>query len=425
MTQSANRGATAPDITYQDPSAGLADVPGFRVAATGCDIRGKGTDRLDLAMVYSPTPCAAAGIFTTNSLPAAPVTLCREHLAARSGAGFHALVVNSGNANACTGQAGMTDARAMARAAAQALDCEPGQTLVCSTGRIGKPLPMDRLTPAIRETGQQLAEATAGSGAPAGERAAEAILTSDTRIKTVTAEIRAPAGVIRLGAMAKGAGMIEPDMATMLAFIATDAAVPPDLLRVYLSQAGARSFNRITVDGDMSTNDTVLALANGASGIALTDPTTPLARAFGEALTEICRRLARKIVGDGERITKVVTLEVEQAASPAEAEKVARAVGNSLLVKSSWYGNDPNWGRIADAVGYAGVGVTEDSLEIHYGDQPAFVRGRAFPENLAAWREHVARQAFTIRIVLNAGPVGCTLLATDLTEGYVNFNKSE
>jgi glutamate N-acetyltransferase/amino-acid N-acetyltransferase len=406
-------------IELTDNSPGLADVPGLRLGAGSGDIRRKGDDRLDTALVVAERPCAAAGVFTTNDVKAAPVRFSQAVLAAGA-AGIRGLVANSGNANACTGEQGMRDAEAMARLAAEAAGCPGEAFLVCSTGRIGEPLPMDRVAKGVAEAGARLAAAP-----EEGERAARAILTSDTRPKSVTARFAWEGRTVTVAGIAKGAGMIEPNMATMLAFVATDLAASPGALRDALLEANAESFNCLSVDGDMSTNDTVILLATGASGLALDGAPAALAARFREALGRVCLALAEKIVGDGEKITKVVAVEVSGARSRAEAEAVARAVGNSLLVKSSWYGEDPNWGRLADAAGYARVGLDEARLDISYDDVPAVVQGRPLPENKPLWKAVVTRRRFAVRLNLNLGPAAFRLLATDLSEAYVNFNKSE
>lgn len=406
-------------IELTDNSPGLADVPGLRLGAGAGDIRRKGDDRLDTALVVAERPCAAAGVFTTNDVKAAPVRFSQAVLAAGA-AGIRGLVANSGNANACTGEQGMRDAEAMARLAAEAAGCPGEAFLVCSTGRIGEPLPMDRVAKGLAEAGARLAAAP-----EEGERAARAILTSDTRPKSVTARFAWEGRTVTVAGIAKGAGMIEPNMATMLAFVATDLAASPGALRDALLEANAESFNCLSVDGDMSTNDTVILLATGASGLALDGAPAALAALFREALGRVCLALAEKIVGDGEKITKVVAVEVSGARSRAEAEAVARAVGNSLLVKSAWYGEDPNWGRLADAAGYARVGLDETRLDISYDDVPAVVQGRPLPENKPLWKAVVTRRRFAVRLNLNLGPAAFRLLATDLSEAYVNFNKSE
>ena len=407
-------------LTVTLDSAGITDVPGFDAAGVACDIRQKDDlKRLDLALLFSLRPCTAAGTFTKNAVKAAPVLLCQKHLA--HGGPFHGIVANSGNANACTGPEGLQDAHATAQRAGAALNLKATSFFVCSTGRIGQPMPMDRvfkgLERAVSEKGRTPAH---------GTKAAEAILTSDTKAKTVTVSFTYDGKRHFIAGIAKGAGMIQPNMATMLAFLATDFSVPRSFLQKTLSEAVNGTFNCITVDGDMSTNDTVLMLANGHSGVSVGDKSPRELRAlFAEAVWKACDALADKIVSDGEKITKVVEVKVNGAASAEDAEKVARAIGNSLLVKSSWFGGDPNWGRLADAAGYAGAKLIEAKLDIRYNDTPALTAGKPHAELKPQWKEIVQARRFTVSLNLHLGKAAFRLLATDLTDGYVNYNKSE
>lgn len=405
---------------------GATDAMGFQAAGVGCDIRGQSKDRLDLALIYSASPCTAAGVFTTNAFAAPPVQACRGSL--EEGGPFHGLVANSGNANACTGPQGLLDAKAMAAQAAQ-LTKSPGQSFfVCSTGRIGVPLPMTKIRRGIKQAAKALSEKPA-----AGLSASRAILTSDSREKLATVRIPWQGKFVTVTGMAKGAGMIEPNMATMLAFLFTDARAGNNVLQKALRLAVADTFNAITVDGDMSTNDTVLLLANGASGISVVSKAALFA-AFQGAVTTVCSILADKIVSDGEKITKVVEVLVRGARRESEAQAIARAIGNSLLVKSSWFGNDPNWGRLLDAAGYAGVTFDPDRLELSYSPSPpnrrtppvpAFRKGRPIPANKPKWKTIVSASRFAVILDLHSGQASYRLLSTDLTEGYVNYNKSE
>lgn len=401
-------------------SPGITDVSGFETAAVACDIREKNDQkRLDVALIYSLRPCTAAGTFTINAVKAAPVLLCQKHLA--DGGSFHGIIANSGNANACTGPDGLRDAQATAQRAASSLNLKPGSFFVCSTGRIGQPMPMERLL-----KGLERAVTEKGRTAAHGTKAAEAILTSDTRAKTVTVSFTYDGKKHVVAGMAKGAGMIQPNMATMLAFLATDFSVPRSFLQKTLSEAVKGTFNCITVDGDMSTNDTVLMLANGHSGVSVGDKSPRELRVlFAEAVWKACEILADKIVSDGEKITKVVEVKVLGAASAEDADKVARAIGNSLLVKSSWFGEDPNWGRLADAAGYSGAKLVEAKLDILYNDVPAMIAGKPQPQLKPKWKEVVKNRRFTITLNLHLGKAAFRLLATDLTDGYVNYNKSE
>lgn len=407
-------------IEFINDSPGITDVPGFRVGAAGCDIRNKGLERLDLTIIVADKPCAAAGVFTTNDVKAAPVRFCQSALIASKGM-VRGIVANSGNANACTSVQGNQDAETMAKLAAAAVGTPSETFMVCSTGRIGELMPMKKIALGITEAAKRLSRDSAE-----GTRAAEAILTSDTRPKTATASFNWQGKKIIVAGFAKGAGMIEPNMATMLAFVATDVSAEPAFLKAALKSATDQSFNCVSVDGDMSTNDTVILLASGASGVVVNaQADAALQKLFQEALDRICFALAEKIVGDGEKITKVVAVEVEGARLRADAEKIARAIGNSLLVKSSWFGEDPNWGRLADAAGYARTGLDEAKLDIHYEDVPAVLAGKPLPENKPRWKEIVKARQFKVRINLNLGSAKFRLLASDLTDGYVNYNKSE
>ena len=407
-------------LEFTNDSPGLTDVPGFRVGAAGCDIRNKSTDRLDLTLVVADRPCAAAGVFTTNDVKAAPVRFCQQVLAV-SADRIRGIVGNSGNANACTAAQGDVDAAAMAKLSAVAVGTPDDAFLVCSTGRIGELLPMAKVAAGIKASAACLSR-----DAAEGVRSANAILTSDTRPKSCTARFSWEGKVVTVAGIAKGAGMIEPNMATMLAFVCTDAAAAPAELKAALKASADQSFNCVSVDGDMSTNDTVLLLASGASGVSVGASAPAALRAlFQEALDKVCFALAEKIVGDGEKITKVVAVEIAGARSRADAEKIARAIGNSLLVKSSWFGEDPNWGRLADAAGYARTGLDESKLDIFYDDVPAVLGGQPLPANKPRWKQVVQAARFAVRLDLHLGDAKFRLLAADLTDGYVNYNKSE
>lgn len=312
----------------------IAAVSGFTAAGVHCGL--KKDSRLDLALITSAAPCAAAGVFTTNRLKSAPVLLDAERLRADASA-VRAVVINTGSANACTGGQGMDNARATARCAAQRLGCAEDQVLVLSTGVIGTQLPMDKIC-----AGVELAAGATGSD---WAGAARAIMTTDTRPKLASATV----GACQVAGIAKGAGMIAPNMATMLSVIVTDALLTPAQAQAALAAAADASYNRIVVDGDMSPNDTVLLLANGASGV------TPALDAFEQALTALCVHLAQAIVRDGEGVTKFITLAVNGAADDGSARQLANAIATSALVKTAFYGNDANWGRIIAAAGRAGA----------------------------------------------------------------------
>lgn len=411
------------DLIIRDTSSGCVDITGFSASGVHCDVRGKGDGRLDLAVVVSECPCTVAGVFTMNRMAAAPVQLGRETLA--KGDFFKGFVANSGNANACTGDQGMMDALTMQKRLADRVGCAPEEIFVCSTGRIGQSLPMEKILSGI----DGAVEALSRDG-DAGLRAADAILTSDTCHKACTVEFQTDSGKGMVAGIAKGAGMIEPNMATMLGFICTDIALGKEDAQQLLKECVDGSFNAVTVDGDESTNDTVLLFANGSSGIYL-DPGQPEWESLKAALKAVCMDLAQKIVGDGEKITKVVEICIEGAATPEDANLAARAIANSLLVKSSWYGNDPNWGRLMDALGYSGAAVSEKSVQLWYVEHEGieriqvFTNGTVHNQNLAQWKEIVSGSRFTIVVDLGQGSESTRVWSTDLTEGYVDFNKSE
>ncbi len=405
-------------VTLIENSGGIADCPGYQIAGVPCDVRETGDlERLDLALFVSDEPCSAAGVFTLNDVCAAPVKLCKTILA-KSADKVAGCVSNSGNANAATGEQGMKDAKQM-NTIAQLETGIGSPFLVCSTGRIGRKLPMQKIEAGITAAAKTLSAETSAS-----HNAADAILTSDTRRKVATAQFEYEGKTITVSGMAKGAGMIEPNMATMLAYVATDLEAKGALLQEVLKEACDKTFNCISVDGDMSTNDTVLLFANGKSGVKA-DSSPELLEAFKDAVYQVCDIMAEKIVGDGEKVTKLVELIVKGCKSQEDAEKVARAVGNSLLVKTSWYGSDPNWGRLADAAGYARVGLDETCFDIHYDECPALIGGRPQDERLQQWKDIVAKNRFRITLNLNQGEGTFRLLTSDLSEAYVDFNKSE
>lgn len=383
---------------------------GFSAAGLHCGVKPSGAK--DLALIAADASCAAAGTFTTNQLAAAPVKVCREHL---QDGEARAIVTCSGIANAATGDQGLRSARQMAETTAQAIGCRPEEVLVCSTGCIGVQLPMDQIGPGIPQAASRLAP----EGWP---DAAEAIMTTDTVPKTASATADLDGRALRLAGMAKGAGMICPNMATMLCFIVTDAAVEQRALQEALRRAVGQSFNRITVDGDMSTNDTVLFLANGAAG---GEPMTSASGAFAPfqgALTELCTDLAKQIVRDGEGSTKTMAVEVRGARSEADAHRVAKAVANSPLVKTAVYGRDFNWGRVAAAVGSAGVAFDPRRVTIAIGNIVGYDRGEAVahPGELAATA--FAEGEVLIEVDLGDGTAEVTVWGCDLSEDYVRIN---
>lgn len=398
---------------------GVTEAQGFFASGVASNIMGKNNGKLDLGIIYSKRPCNAAGTFTTNDVKASPVRYCIE-LLNNPNQVFHGVVANSGNANACTGKQGDLDCAKMASETARHLKVNPSEILVCSTGRIGVQLPMSRLTAGIANACQDTLDELDG-----GKAFQEAILTSDTRTKSCSAQIETPSGRVTIGGTVKGAGMIQPNMATMLAFLTTDADVSSNFLKDCLGTAVDQSFNRMTIDGDMSTNDTVLLLANGFSRVRIEEESADIQDEFKDAIMHICKTLARKCVTDGEKVTKFVELQIDGAPSNEDAEKVARCIANSLLVKSSWYGSDPNWGRIVDAAGYAQIGLDFDRFDLSYNEVPAVEMGKPLPMNKAKWKEIVSQKAFEIKIHLHMGDGSAIIWSNDLSEEYVNYNKSE
>ena len=408
-------------MTLKRIVGGVNAAKGFLSGTTSCGIKRtsptKGPLRSDLCLVVSEVPASAAGVFTTNLVKAAPVILSRTHL---EDGKARAVVLNSGNANACTGTPGLRAAEQMANSVAVALGLDADDVLVCSTGRIGVQLPLPKIFPGIIEAAASLKSTPAAATA-----AAKSIMTSDSVPKQSAYEVKVGAKSFRIGGMAKGAGMISPNMATMLCVITTDAAVPAAFLRKTLGEVTSKTFNCITVDGDCSTNDTVLTLANGASKVAIR--TTTEKKAFAEALQAVCADLARAIVADGEGTSRVIELIVKGAKSVADAHKVGRAIANSQLVKCAWAGSDPNWGRIIDAAGYAGAALDPDKVEIAYDGILAAQYGMGCQDakGEALLRKVAAKKEFSVRIDLHLGKGEARLLTTDLTEEYVRLNLSE
>ena len=391
---------------------GVTAPQGFRAAGIHAGIKGK---KKDVALLVSDHDCALAGIFTKNRVFAAPVALCRERVARGSA---RAIVINSGCANACTGEQGMADANEMARLTAEQLGIEANAVCVCSTGTIGLPLPMERIANGIRDAAAALSD-------DGGTDAATAIMTTDTRRKEAAAECLIDGKTVKIGGMTKGAGMICPDMATMLGFITTDAAVSQPFLQKALARAAAHSFNRISVDGDQSTNDTVLLLANGAAGNIPVDGNHPDAGVFTAALTAVCTALAKAIVLDGEGATKFITVTCRGAKTSGDALAVARAVSNSLLVKTAWFGQDPNWGRVVAAAGYSGAELDQSKLEVYYDDLLVFRNGvPVMQRDLSQLEAVVQKPAFQIIIDLHLGNATETVFTCDCSHEYVNINAS-
>jgi glutamate N-acetyltransferase/amino-acid N-acetyltransferase len=388
---------------------------GFRFAGLHCGIR-PDPDRRDLALIVSDVPAAAAGVFTQNRVRAAPVRVCQERLPSGDARG---IVVCSGNANACTGPRGLDDARRMTMVAAQAIGCRPEQVLVCSTGVIGRPLPMPQVESGI------LAAATLLADTPtAFDDVAHAILTTDTRTKTSTRQIDLDGLAVRLTGMAKGAAMIGPNMATMLAFVCSDAPVAAADLAVCTRRAAEQTFNCISVEGHTSTNDTLLLLANGtaAGGLDRRLGREGLAR-FEAAVTDVCGELARAIAADAEGATHLLTIEVEGLRDNREAYCVAKTIADSALVKTAIHGADPNWGRIVSAAGYAGVAFEEEQLSLWLGDLLLYHAGVPQPFDADTASAYLKRERhIELRLLFTLGPGRCTFWTCDLTQEYIRLN---
>ena len=431
---------------FKEIPGAIVAPQGFQAGGVFCDIKrlgtGKGSDKgpkRDLALIVSETEATVAGMFTTNQVCAAPVKVCVARM--KKGVA-RAVVINSGNANACTGRQGRRDAEDMVLFAEVALNLPRGSVLVGSTGRIGVTMPMENVRAGIIAAAVEL-----GATPAHADQAVEAIMTSDTRPKQIAIEFKLGGRTVRLGGISKGAGMIQPGMsatgarpaalphgglhATMLGFITTDAAVDAPTLRAALREAVAQSFNRITVDGDMSTNDTVLLLANGLVGNKKFGVNRPEFKVFQTALNHVCLELAKKIVRDGEGVHRVVTVRVKGARTIQDADAASRAVANSPLVKTSWHGGDPNWGRIIDAVGYSPAKVVEEKIDIGYSAPGSkailwsLKRGQPTKASFAELCAAVAPKEFDLHIHLNLGQAGAVMYAADLTEEYVDFNKGD
>lgn len=392
---------------------GITAPTGFVAAGIHCGI--KKAKALDLSLVVSECAGPIAGLFTTNRVQAAPVLLNRAFL--KQGAG-RAFFINSGNANAFTGPQGMADAREMALLAAQALQ-EPSETIfVGSTGVISNPLPMN----AIRQGLPTLVKKLRKAG---GHDAAQAIMTTDLKVKEIAYSAKIGGQTITVGGMAKGSGMIHPDMATMLAYITTDAAIEQPTLQQALAAATAASFNCISVDGDTSTNDTVLCLANGTAGNPVLCRGSHDLAVFQHLLNTVCLDLAMKIVWDGEGVTRVVRFDVTGAATDSDARQVAKTIGTSLLVKTALFGADANWGRIIAATGRAGVAIDPDKLSLSFNDIPVVKAGQGVGPTAQKKIDRLVKQAhFTVAVDLGQGKASARLWTTDLSYDYVRINAS-
>ncbi len=395
--------------------AGQVLIPkGFRFGATTAGLKPSG--RADLALIVADKPASAAAMFTANRVQAAPLALDKEHLRATAGK-VRVVMMNAGNANCAAGQAGIDAARTACAVAAQIVGCRPEEVFPSSTGIIGVPLPAEKVIAALPDLATRL-----GSEPGHFFDVAQAILTTDTSEKTAFAQLEIEGREVRIAALCKGAGMIHPRLvphATMLVYVVTDATIEPVHLQSYLNAAIESSFHRISVDGDTSTNDTVLLLASGASGAAISGNHA----AFAAALTGVCTSLAKQIVADGEGVTHVVELRIEGAANDADALKIAKALAHSPLVKTAWAGSDPNWGRLVAAIGYSGASIEPERIDISFGDLPICRDGgRAAEFDEAAAHAYLKQGAFSISIHLHQGSGSCVFWTTDLTAEYVHIN---
>ena len=396
-----------------EKKGGVTSAAGFRAAGVPAEIKYKG--RNDVALIVADEPCAVAAVFTTNKVAAAPVVYDR---AVVKGGIVQAILANSGCANACTGEAGFHDAELSALATAGELGIDPKHVLVASTGVIGRRLPMDRLL-----AGMKAAKAALGRTDSHGLAAEKAVMTTDTKPKQACVTVMVGGKKVTVGGMSKGSGMIEPNMATMLGFITTDAAISPAMLKRALGLAIAKSFNRLVVDGDESTNDSVFLLASGKAGNAKIVRAGSDFDAFRAALEAVCVSLARQMAKDGEGATKFVTVTVRGARTEREAERAARSVAKSPLSKTSWFGRDPNWGRVLAAVGYSGAEVVDMKAEVFYDDVWAFRRGEIADEKQLARLERVLKKdEFEVVVDLHLGKAAASVYTCDLSLDYVHIN---
>jgi glutamate N-acetyltransferase/amino-acid N-acetyltransferase len=399
------------NLTIEECSGGITAPKGFLAAGIHCGLKKMNKD---LALVISEVPAAGAGVFTTNKVPAAPVLIDKDQI--RKSSSFRAILVNSGNANACTGDRGYLDALTMVKRTATVLGVNEDEVLVSSTGVIGKYLPMDRINEGIEQVSLML-------GIEGNTPAAMAIMTTDKFPKEVAVKCSIDGIPVTIGGMAKGSGMIAPNMATMLAFISTDAAISQQLLQDSIKLASDRSFNRITVDGDTSTNDMVLVLANGLAGNSpLNTVYDPGYNSFYQALEYLLIRLSKMIVMDGEGATKFVEIEVTGAVSEETAVQAARAIANSNLVKTAIHGEDANWGRIIAAVGYSGIDFNPARVEIYFGDVPILRKNYVINFSEEEAKKVLTQKEIKITVNLNQGNASATFWTCDLSKEYVAIN---
>ncbi len=386
---------------------------GFRAAGIVAGIKPSG--KRDLALMVSDEPATGAAVYTTNRVQGAPIGVCRQHLADGHA---RAVVINSGIANVCNGDSGRADSQRMCAATAQQLGLQAEDVLACSTGIIGVPLPMDLIESGIPTVVAALRD-------DGGPEAAEAMMTTDTVAKHTAVAVDLDGSTVIVGAVAKGAAMIAPNMATMLSVVTTDAAVPPGQLQQLLVRAVGRSFNCCTIDGDMSTSDTVIVLANGAAMGGIDTGNDPSPQAFetlARAMEHVCRRMAMAMAADGEGATKLITIRVTGGRTEAEARQVGLSVANSNLVKTAVFGNDPNWGRILCAVGYSGVDLDQDTVEVSLCGTPIYGKGKGIPFEDGALSEAMKAKEIDIDVDLKSGSACIEIFTCDLTYEYVRLN---
>lgn len=387
----------------------ITSVPGFSAAGIHAGLKKR---KKDLALIYSELDCVAAGVFTTNKVVAAPVTICKDILEKESG--IRAVLVNSGNANSCTGERGYRDALEMKNYCAEKLGVDESSVLISSTGVIGEFLNMEKMREGIETIVTKISK-------DGGEDAAEAILTTDKVVKQCSVKIKMGEREINIGGMSKGSGMIMPNMATMLGFITTDADISKSTLQKLIRSASDKSFNRISVDGETSTNDMVLMLANGLSGVEVKEDTA-LYDIFSEALTAMCKVLAKAIVADGEGATKFVTVFVNKAKSEADANKVAKAIANSPLVKTAINGQDANWGRIISSVGMSGADFNPANVQIKFGELPILEKNFEVVVDEEKAKEVLSEKEIVLDINLNEGTCATEWWTCDYSEEYIKIN---
>jgi glutamate N-acetyltransferase/amino-acid N-acetyltransferase len=397
---------------YKTISGGICAPKGFKASALQVPIRKL---KKDFALIYSEVPAAVAGVFTRNRAAAAPIEVCKAQL--KKSATSSAIVINSGNANACTGEKGLQDAWAIVREVATALNVPESQVMIGSTGVIGQLLPVEKMLSVIPRLSLLLSEEGAGD-------VAEAIMTTDMVKKEIAIEVELGGTAVRIGAVAKGSGMIAPNMATMLAFITTDAAISQELLQEALSVANQKSFNRISVDGDESTNDMAMALANGRAENARIVEKNREYKQFEKALEVVLTELAKMIVRDGEGATKFVEITVSGAPSEHDAEVMARTVANSSLVKTALHGEDANWGRILAALGYSRIEFIPEKVEIRFGNVPILNQNFEIVLDEAEAKSELSKHDLSVTINLNLGNASATFWTCDLSEKYVQINGS-